>query len=506
MLEIKIKTGKTGWLGDILVSLSVANLMLFNSWVKLIYSDSYFLPTFRWYDYLSATVLLFLFATLFLLILRIFRTDKKTIWQLMLLMPFGVAFFIMVDAIRLSYFDFTVVFDNIFSQIIKYYPWVILIVTIIVFLLFLSRKKLIPAVYILLLIFSPFAFLNLFYIAVNTTSSLINYSSRFEKISLANDAITTPKIIYIIFDELDYEVFFKDKVDKIKNIDLKNLEYIKQNTLFFNNVKNMWDSTTRAIPAITTGEDITIRELTYPFPDIELTFADGEKTLWSKSDTIFSTMKSFDRNLAIIGFHHHYCEIFSHIATYCIAADTLNSFSESLKIQMVAMFPYYRRLQFIHLHQKIEKSTLDALSSNIIDFIYIHDSIPHVPAIWDAESSQYSLYNPVVKYERDHMKNYFYNVQLVDDFLGRIIRRMKEKEIWESSTIIIGSDHRWRKPYGRKPLENIPLLIKFPKQKTGYQYDKKILPTQIKAMIEQIAINKIHDPVAFMQWLDQQSP
>ncbi len=501
MLELKVKTGKTGWLGDILVSLSLANLILAKTWLELIYSEpDYFLPTVTWHNWLSAAVLLFLFAILFILTLRLFRATDKFLWRLIILLPFGGSLLIIFDEIRVIHNKFPVA--EILSWATDHYLWTILIISAIFFLLFLFRKYLISMVYIFLLIFSPFALLNLFYIAINTPPLLINPPYLHQKTHLENSITTAPKTIYIIFDELDYRIFIKGYAEKMESINLKNFEHIKQNALFFKNVKNMWDFTAQAIPSITIGKNVEIRPFASPFPDIELTYPNKKKALWSESDTIFNKLKNNNQNIAIIGWYHRYCEIFNHVTSYCLSSEKPNSLTEHLKKLMRSIIPYYRAINTIYRHQRIEKSTLAALSSSAIDFIYIHDSIPHPPSIWDAELMKYYM-NILLKISDDRIKLYLNNVQLVDDFLGRIMNHMKEKGIWDTSTIIIGSDHRWRKPPDKR-LENIPLLIKFPLQKTAYAYDRQVLPTEIKAMIEQIAVHKVHDPMAFMQWLDQQ--
>ena len=506
MLALKVKTGKTGWLGDILVSLSLANLMLVTIWIRLIYSNSYFVPTVTWYNWLSVVILLLLFAFVLILALRLLRATNTARWQLVFLVLLGVSLLIALDGIRvISDVDISIVFDGIreiYYQDPVYYPWTGLIIIVILAIILFIRNQIIPIVYVLLLILSPFTFVNLFHTAVNMTPLLINHSDNHEKTYIRNNIAATPKTVYIIFDELDYRIFIKQYVENQKYINLKNFNYIRENGLFFTNVKNMWDATVQAIPSITTGDNVKVQPLTLPSPDIELTFPTGNKRLWSASDTLFRSIKNNGQDIGIIGWHHRYCEIFSDITSYCADQEIRRNFTETLKITTLRIIPYYRSIEYQINHKITEKNTFNVLGNNFIDFIYIHDSIPHFPGIWDAKLKKYSM-NILSKITANCSKLYFHNVQLADDFLGRIIDRMKEKGIWDGSTLIIGSDHRWRQPPD-KPLENIPLLIKFPLQKTGYQYDKEVLPTQIKAMIEQIAVHKVHDPVAFMAWLNQQ--
>ena len=83
---LNIKVGKNGWIGDILVSLSIANLMLLESFNYLIYSPAselYYLPLHTWHHYLSSIILLVLLLFIIFLPIRLLRANLHLVWKIL---------------------------------------------------------------------------------------------------------------------------------------------------------------------------------------------------------------------------------------------------------------------------------------------------------------------------------------------------------------------------------------------------------------------------------------
>ena len=87
-------------------------------------------------------------------------------------------------------------------------------------------------------------------------------------------------------------------------------------------------------------------------------------------------------------------------------------------------------------------------------------------------------------------------------FWKRVIRVLKEEGIWDTSTLIIGTDHRLRLPDDGKLFDNVPFLIKLPMQTKGHQYHKKIDLTKVKPILEQIVIKRNNTVEGLSAWLD----
>ena len=75
---------------------------------------------------------------------------------------------------------------------------------------------------------------------------------------------------------------------------------------------------------------------------------------------------------------------------------------------------------------------------NYNDFIFIHIPLPHAPWIY------YNKNFDPIKFNQFEQVGYYENMNLTDLYLGQIIRYLERKDIFDSSTIILASDHGWR--------------------------------------------------------------
>ena len=497
---LNIKVGKNGWLGDILVSLSIANLALMLVFNRLLYvseSNLFFLPIHTWHYYLSSIILLILLSAIFLSILRILRITRQRAWEIILLILTSIYLLISVRA-------FIIIYAAEPWALLLVFLKNILVVNLIFFgsllFAFLIRKQFVSIVYIVLFIFFPFAFLNIAYVSADLAKTLVNPPPTYQRFLTENKTPAIPKTIYLLFDELDYRFFFEEMRDRVEGVELKTFEYMKGTSLFFTNVPNAVDDTLIAIPLITTAHKPTNRASTKN----DMNIGSG---LWSESDHIFKMFKNAGQRTSVMGYYHPLCRIFDKFTDHCrlFPREKKPTLRKVMTNQFLLLLPRFYLRSFLEEHQELEKETFEVLRSDNIDFMFIHARIPHAPTIYNAKLKNYIL-PPVLEniriYERRITPSMYDNVQLVDLFLEKIIRILKEEGIWDASTLIIGTDHRWRKPHDGKLLKNIPLLIKLPMQTTGHQYHKKINLTKVKPILEQIAIKRNNTVEGLSAWLD----
>ena len=97
-------------------------------------------------------------------------------------------------------------------------------------------------------------------------------------------------------------------------------------------------------------------------------------------------------------------------------------------------------------------------------FQFFHFPIPHSPFIFDG--NQYVIKNDAY-IQND--KNYKNQLKLVDIVFGEIIDQLKQLGIYETSSIILTSDHNYRVMFNGEENARVPLLIK-PKD-SSYKID-----------------------------------
>ena len=346
---------------------------------------------------------------------------------------------------------------------------------------------------------------------MNLVETWVNPPTTHQKSLTENKAMAIPKTIYLLFDELDYRVFLEETKNKVEGVELKNFEHLKETTLFFTDMRHTANNTNEAIPLITTGYKTTAIT-TASKNDLNI----DSIGLWSESNHIFRIFKNATQRISIIGDYHPYCRIFHEFTDHCGYRHKKQTLGGILTIMLIetlpsSLIPIKKRASHIQNHQKIEQETLNALRSDNLDFIFVHHPyLPHFPIIYDAKSQQYnySLYSSVAeriihRIRGDETKlDYADNLQLTDVFVEKVLRVLKEEDIWDTSTLVIGTDHRWRLPDDGKLFDNVPFLIKLPMQTTGHQYHKKIDLTKVKPILEQIAIKRNNTVEGLSAWLD----
>lgn len=78
-------------------------------------------------------------------------------------------------------------------------------------------------------------------------------------------------------------------------------------------------------------------------------------------------------------------------------------------------------------------------------------------------------------YAKNSKKHYYANITFIDEEIGRIIKALKDKGIYENSIIVFTSDHgdmmgdhyHWRKTYPYEGSAHIPFLVKWPESYKG---------------------------------------
>ena len=103
--------------------------------------------------------------------------------------------------------------------------------------------------------------------------------------------------------------------------------------------------------------------------------------------------------------------------------------------------------------------TLKTLDEKAPVFMFSHIYIPHIPFVFN-RNGYYDNNQPFLQ----NSENYQRQLEYVDYLLGELINKMEENGIFESSEIIVLSDHNYRIMFpGMK--DQIPLIIKKPYQK-----------------------------------------
>ena len=382
---------------------------------------------------------------------------------------------------------------------------------LIVVICFLKFYKLLNKIFtIFLIIFSPFIFLNLANII--NYNFLLNWDNNKSLIKKKNYPDKKNKIVLIIFDELDNKFIKKNSYENFNS-------FINTSNYYFN-TSAAGSGTISNIISILTGSELKkilpIYPGDYKFTNNDVYFKSQNKVIsLSEYKNIFTTLNNKGYKVGVVGHYHRYCNIFYKFLNMCFETN-----DERFKIKNIGLKKYlaYSLTNFVPGNSKIKlfknnnfsnynlfdkpnlriknililkKMIIELIDKN--DFIFIHVPLPHTPWIYKDGKITSKNINQLDYSE----KNYLNNLALTDIFLKDILDEMKKKGIYGNSSIIISSDHGWRKKQDYiKPLitndiedKNIFLALKNKNQTIGKKISKQMHIHDIFEMVNKISDN-----------------
>jgi hypothetical protein len=235
---------------------------------------------------------------------------------------------------------------------------------------------------------------------------------------------------------------------------------------------------------------------------------EGHYHFLTEEPNFFSAAYDVGARTAIIGFYHPYCRLFVNKVSFC-SRYTLNTYtpqaSSSLSTewasQISGISPFAGRINAISTYKGMLKTVSEVAGNSHYDVLYIHASVPHGPDIYYRDSGKLTLMN-ISKV------GYFDNLVLADQFLGKLRRSMESVNLWDTTVVMITSDHEWRHVhlYDDKRVRKVPFLIKMAHQNEGVVYEKVFSPMLVtKDLLLQILSGNLGNIESVVNWLDHHS-
>ena len=494
---------------------SLVNIFFIPEWANLFGEQSeqqiFLTPTPRLNAYfaLGSTVfILSLLLSIFLIQIRRYQFKKiETIFYLFI----GASLIVPINFLR----EFTAIFNyypqlsyaahGLLKHFVFPYKVIILIVVAIAFIKVVRSQttSLIKYVNALALLLAPIivvTYANLFS-KLYSAAHLVSLQNVISPSQIKN--WDGPKVRWLIFDEMDYRLVFDDRP---KGIKLPELDRLQKEAIFSSAAYPPNDYTIEAVPSLLSGarksvitiksEDLVLRNL--------ITHTDEK---WADISNIFRDVKDLGSTNALVGWYHNYCPVFKTDLDYCrrLPAGRFGydeSFFGSVLVILERAFILDKRLEraFIFNLEVITRRSLDRTISNNYGLSFFHFSVPHSPWIFDqikGKTSPYILRSP---------EQYFGNMLLVDKIIGEFRRTLEANGEWNKSTLIISSDHSWRKSaeYDSKRDFRVPFIIKMADGKARV-INKPIGTIVTKNFILEVMKKKISTTDEAVSWLQEQS-
>jgi hypothetical protein len=276
-------------------------------------------------------------------------------------------------------------------------------------------------------------------------------------------ATNGPRVVWIIFDELDYRLAF---VDRPRQFRLPELDRLSQESFRATHAYPPAGSTLLSIPALTTGQ--SVEHVTVQGPEeLALQVAGNSNFVsWTDLPTIFKESRSLGANVGVVGWYHPYDRLFNSAVSSCVwyplsglepaRARTVFSSIERQLCSMVGPL----NLRYLHLrnYQQALQASRTLITNQNFGLTFLHLPVPHKPGIYVPEKEKLTFFGVPGR------GGYLGNLTLADRTLAVLRRDMERAGTWSGSWVIVSSDHWWRQGTGNQGEidHRVPFIVKAP--------------------------------------------
>jgi hypothetical protein len=485
------------------MAFSLAHLCLIRAWYSALYpsGSGYFnqLPV-------NFPVLVGLFLNLLLLtvIFKIgvfaIRTNPKIWPRRMAIIVMGVLLLIPFNFVRLQYLNISgasmislighpAVIGCAVVAVVLAWQWYAVVATVL------------RGFFLILLPFALWTVLLLVKLAAGMIS--LPQEKPHELASLLTVKANHPRVVWLIFDELDYRVTFESR---LPGLALPEFERLRSESMFATRATEPGADTILSMPALLNGQHVASSE-PVSANDLRVTFSNAPApTLWSTTTTVFTQARELGYNTAIVAWYHPYRRLFGRDLNYCsdyplplYEQARGRTLSEAMANQLWSILaPVQQRRLTFQVYQNGLADALQTATNPIYGLSLLHLTVPHEPGIYLPALNRFTVTS------FSTVEGYFNNLVLTDRTLGQLRRAMEKAGVWDSTWLIISADHHWRKSnlYDGKIDHRVPFIVKAPGAKVGsgqemeFPFDTVMTHDLILAILR----GKVTDSRSAMAW------
>ncbi len=280
---------------------------------------------------------------------------------------------------------------------------------------------------------------------------------------LPRPARAAPRVIILLFDEMDFGLAYSERP---AGIPLPELDRLRAEGFFATQAFSPGRRTEVSIPSLLTGRPVTW-DRRQGTDTLSVTFAGTSDTVsWADQPNLFDRARALGYNAGIVGWYHPYCRLFGQHLTRCFwlphRGAILRARVQGLPRQMLELFrnlsPIADRRRHIEDHLRLLAEARAAVADTSLGLVFVHLPIPHDPAIYHWEDDRLTVLNY-------HMDGYYDNLVLADRTLGVLRRDLEGPGLWDRTTVLLTSDHSQRA--GQYADWRVPFVVKLAGQRRG---------------------------------------
>jgi Sulfatase len=355
------------------------------------------------------------------------------------------------------------------------------------------------------------------------------------------DSRPARRVIWVLFDELDQRMAFDLRRPKV---DLPEVDRLRAESVVANHARQTAGWTTLAIPSLLSGRMYERAELVDATTLRLQPEGSGSQVNWRDESNVFKRARELGVNAELIGWHHPYCRVLGDSTTGCLAIPSGHPTAALLRETSVSdeglarAIPFLFRLQlrvlsdmlhpdsrpdtetgreeYVQRRQQrqyfnIRDAVYKAAADPRLGLLFVHFPLPHPFGIYDRSRADFTL-NPRLTYAD--------NLALMDRTVGELRRVLEKAGMWESTSVLIISDHGYRPDLWHdrqgwtqeiKELtvngqsETVPFILKVAGDDRGLVYDKPFSSVVCADMVLAILSGKVSTSTDAAAWLDRRA-
>ena len=280
---------------------------------------------------------------------------------------------------------------------------------------------------------------------------------------VSRPARAAPRVIIVLFDEMDFRLAYSERPTGIV---LPELDRLRGEAFFASQAFPPGRKTEVSVPGLLAGRPVTW-DRRRGTDTLLVRFAGTSDTVsWADQPNLFDRARALGYNPGVVGWYHPYCRLFTSRLTRCFWLPHKGAIFRAhvrggLPQQMLDLFwslnPLGDRGRHIADHVGLLAEARAAVADTSLGLVFVHLAVPHYPPIYDREDDELTALNY-------HINGYYDNLVLADRTLGVLRRALEEADLWDRSTVVLTSDHSRRE--GERDWR-VPFVVKLAGQRAG---------------------------------------
>ncbi len=370
---------------------------------------------------------------------------------------------------------------------------------------------------IVLVCLSPFAAWNVacaVYYSVDIHPALVSPPVRKAHSSTPADgheaAATTAasRIVWVIFDEWDGALTFNRRQP---GLSLPTLDEFRATAFFASAAQAPGPQTMDSLPAFLLGRPV-LDARPAANGSLEVTLASGQGAAdLQHYTTLIDRLRDRSVRVGIAGWYLPYRSLFagevqtSYSVPYGPYIAPNGGWAKSTAMQFSQLLPNAVRTALnVGSDAKSHRIVYDRIvpvaktyaADPSLGFVLLHLPVPHLPAIYDRSAGQFRTNSLGLDYND--------NLALLDRTLHDLRTAMQQAGTWDSSTVLLSSDHWFRATHhsSNELYNQTPFLLKLKSQSTRVQYDAPFNTVVTGSLLLAIIDGRVTTTEGIGKWLD----